>query len=184
MFSNQRYLEKLKQKKVYIDFFSKTNISTYQYSTPRDFFDHFWNDFLDYVKKYQKETGKTLNNSNFGSAFEIIIGFLLNYEEIQITSMDESIDGVFEVKPDFIVSNDKNKHIFISLKTSFRERWKQADWECIHFKKKYPDSLCFVLCNHEREIKTVKKKLYGLCIDQMFYTGSEEICTFIKEIKK
>ena len=53
MFSNQRYLEKLKQKKVYIDFFSKTNISLI--NIPHgDFFDHFWNDFMDYVKKYKR----------------------------------------------------------------------------------------------------------------------------------
>ena len=50
--------------------------------------------------------------------------------------MDENIDDVKFVKPDFLVNNKSGNKIFISLKVSGRERWKQAELESLWFKKK------------------------------------------------
>tara|TARA_X000000950_G_scaffold285022_1_gene389611 strand:+ start:1112 stop:1648 length:537 start_codon:yes stop_codon:yes gene_type:complete len=178
MQSNTKFIARLKKKSIYKDLFKKNNISSYQYTNPIDFFNKFWRIYESYAKT------KSLNNSIPGNAFEIVIGFLLDYESIQITSMDETISGVFKVKPDFLVLNAKNDVIFISCKTSFRERWKQADWECIQFKKKYPKAKSFVICNHLRETNNLKKDLHNLCIDKIYYAQSKDIDSFIRDIKK
>ena len=71
--------------------------------------------------------------------------------------MDEDI-GIPDVKPDIVIKSNGNFLIFLSLKTSLRERWKQADWEAIKFKEKFKDGICYLLSNNEKEVTNIKKK--------------------------
>ena len=62
-------------------------------------FIHFWSIFENY------SLSKSLNNQVPGDAFEIIFAFILDYENIEIFSMDEQVKGIDFVKPDFITKN-------------------------------------------------------------------------------
>lgn len=174
---NKKFLKKIQSLKIYTDCFAKHSIAEYKshYSDAKSFFNHFWNIFKAYA------SSKNLNNQVPGDAFEIIFAFILDYEEIEITSMDESIDGLSFVKPDFVV---KKNNCFISCKTSLRERWKQADWESIRFKEVFPDSKCYLLTNHYKEHLSLKQKIPNLSIDQVFYAASEDINNLVKKIKE
>ena len=176
MQSNKIFIERLKEKAIYKNCFKVQKPDQYPYTDANDFFQHYWNKFEIY------KIGKIINNQLPGDAFEIIIGFILDYEKIKIYSMDENVEGVSLVKPDFTI-RDKRKNIFISCKTSIRERWKQADWESIRYKKKFPDAKCFVITNHKKEAESLKKKLNEIDIDKVFYSGSNEINDFVKQLK-
>ena len=84
------------------------------------------------------------------------------------------------MKPDFVV---KKNHNFVSLKTSLRERWKQADWESIKYKQVYGDSKCYLLTNHQAEYKSLKQKVSKLDIDGVFFSGSSDINLLIDKLK-
>ena len=176
MQSNKIFIERLKKKVIYKNFFEPHNLDQYSYTDANNFFQHFWDKFNVYKK------GQIINNQIPGDVFEIIIGFILDYEKINIFSMDENVEDILFVKPDFTI-RDKRKNIFISCKTSIRERWKQADWESIRYKKKFPDAKCFVITNHKKEAESLKKKLNEIDIDKVFYSGSNEINDFVKQLK-
>jgi len=182
MQSNKIFIERLKGKAIYEACFKVHKPDQYPYTDANDFFQHYWNKFEIHKIRYKKKEGKTINNSVPGIAFETIIGFILDYEKIKIHSMDENVEGVWKVKPDFTI-RDERKNIFISCKTSLRERWKQADWESIRYKKEYPDAKCFVITNHEQEARKRSEDLNELDIDKIFYAGSNEINDFIKQLK-
>ena len=179
--SNKIFIERLKEKAIYKNCFKVHKPDQYPYTDANNFFQHYWKIF-DVYKKSLVLKGEKINNQVPGDAFEIIIGFILDYEKIEIYSMDENVEGVLFVKPDFTI-RDERKNIFISCKTSTRERWKQADWESIRYKKKYPNAKCFVITNHEQEARSLRNKLNEIDIDKIFYSGSNEINDFIKQLK-
>lgn len=174
--SNAKFLKRIKTKAIYKDCFSKHSISQYgqSYSDAKNFFIHFWSIFENY------SLSKSLNNQVPGDAFEIIFAFILDYENIEIFSMDEQVKGIDFVKPDFIT---KKHHHFISCKTSLRERWKQADWESMRFKKIYSKSKCFLLTNHYKEYLSLKNKITKLDLDEVYFAGSDDINLLIKQLR-
>ncbi len=176
MKTNAKFLTRIKTKAIYKECLSKSSISQYEqsYSDAREFFFNFWSIF----ESYSHST--SLNNQVPGDAFEIIFAFLLDYENIEIFSMDEEVKGVNFVKPDFVT---KKGHHFISCKTSLRERWKQADWESIKFKEVYPKSKCFLLTNHYKEHLSLKNKINKLNIDEVYFAGSDDINLLINQLK-
>lgn len=173
---NAKFLKRIKTKAIYKDCFSKHSISQYgqSYSDAKNFFIHFWSIFENY------SLSKSLNNQVPGDAFEIIFAFILDYENIEIFSMDEQVKGIDFVKPDFIT---KKHHHFISCKTSLRERWKQADWESMRFKKIYSKSKCFLLTNHYKEYLSLKNKITKLDLDEVYFAGSDDINLLIKQLR-
>ena len=170
---NQRFLKKFKTTKTFQEVFQNSNISNYQYKDALDFFRYFWNLFESY------QAQKKVNNNVPGRIFEIIIGFILDYENIEIKSHDEAINGVDFAKPDFVI---KKGDAFISCKTSLRERWKQADWESIKYKKKFPNAKCYLITNNYLEFKNLKKHMPKIEIDEIFYADSSDIIKMINKL--
>ena len=178
--ANKKFIDKLKRRKIFQQCFQKKNISNYKYTNAMDFFLHFWGLFETYKISYKKKTGKAVNNSVPGSAFEIIIGFILDHENIEIKSMDEEIIGVDFVKPDFAI---KKRNTFISLKVSFRERWKQAAYESIWYKKTFPSAKCYLVTNDFKEYVSLKKDISKIELDELFYASSSDLNKLIKKLR-
>ena len=158
---------------------SFSELDNFQYSKPQDFVKHFWIPFEE-RRKSQK-----LNNSVSGYAFEIIMLWLFDREGIKISSKSTALHGVnevYDVKPDMVVDIGKNKKLVISLKTSLRERWKQADWEAMHIKKQL-DAQCVIISNNKKELDDVRRKLVDLNLDQAVYASSDELDRFFIRIK-
>ena len=96
--------------------------------------------------------------------------------------MDEKVEGVELVIPDILIQG-KTKTFFLSLKVSARERWKQADWEALKFKKVYPKSMVILVMIEET--KSMKKKLPQLRggLDDVCCANSVELNKLVKKIK-
>ena len=166
---NSKFLERCKNTKCFELAFKNINFKTVNPTCPFDYFQKYWSIYLEFKKNYKNKNNKEINNSYNGAAFSIIIVNLLDFYNIKIEFMDEEM-GIPEVKPDIVIRSKENVLIFLSLKTSLRERWKQADWEAIKFKEKFKDGICFLLSNNEREIINIKNKV-GLKIDDFFFTN-------------
>ena len=159
---------------------SYSELDNFQYSKPQDFVKNFWIPFEERRKT------KKLNNSVSGYAFEIIMLWLFDREGIQISSKSTVLHGVnevYDVKPDLVVDVGKNKKIIISLKTSLRERWKQADWEAMHIKKEL-DAECIIISNNKKELDDVRRKLKDLHLDEAVFASSDELDRFFIRTKK
>ena len=164
--------------------FTDKEFKNFKYEKPSQFFNHFWNKYERFKDKFKKNNAqKAINNRYNGSALEIILAYLFTRENIKITNMDENIDVMF-VKPDFLLIGNNKKKIFVSAKVSIRERWKQADWESIKYKKKYPDAVCILIMNDKSEYPGIKKKIQYLHLDKVYLASSNDIDDMINLIKE
>ncbi len=182
MIQNKDVIDRLKKLSVYKDCFQNYDLEGYSYKDAYNFFDYSWGLYENYKTVYKSKNGKSINNSINGQAFEFIFGLILNHEKILIDSYDENIPNIPLVKPDFVVRKN-SKNIFISLKVSIRERWKQAEWECLKYKSFYRDAKCYLLMNNEKECRSLKKKLPLLEIDNIYYAGCKDINNLILNLK-
>jgi hypothetical protein len=176
--NNKVFLERCKSMACFKLVFNENELLSYSYQVKYDFFKYFWNKYETFTEIYKSENNKSINNTYNGQAYTIIIAYLLHREKIKIKSMDEEIINVPFVKPDFIFLSDMGRTIFLSIKTSLRERWKQADWEAIKYKEKESNAACILLSNNLREVKAIKSKLNILSLDEIYYTNKEDLESF------
>lgn len=140
-----------KTKSIFLEIYS--NILNSSPDSASNFFHENWTTWQSYAY------GKNFNNSLPGKVFEKLFEiycYLLNYE---IVAQDEYFGEVPLVKPDFVLENKNGEYLFLSLKTSLRERWKQADWEAIYFKEYYPDTPCILLTFDKSEERKLQIKI-------------------------
>ena len=185
MEENQIFLEKLKNTNSFIEFFTDDKeLRQFKYKNVNEYLDFFWKKYCK--KRDSLESSNRNFNSTNGKIFETIFAFLLDRERKVILSMDEDVKGVKGVKPDFIVKGKNKKTVFFSLKTSLRERWKQADWEAIKYKEKYKNSFCYVLMrdNEVNEFTRLNRMVndleLNLKIDGVFMINSIELNDLFK----
>ena len=182
---NKKYLKVLENKNCFkLVNFSRTEFLNFQYTKPHEFFNYFLNIYENFKKIYKQEKNRSINNQVNGDAFAIIFGFLLEREKVKISKMDEELVDVKFVKPDFLVKTKNKNIIFLSLKVSIRERWKQADWESMRFKKIYKNSKTIILMNEKAEINSLKEKIPFISLDYVFHSGSDDMNNLFEIIKK
>ena len=180
--NNRKFLERCKNKKCFKEAsFSDEDFNNFKYNKPTEFINHFWDLFENFKKSYLIKYNKPINNSFPGQAYGIILAYLFDREGIQIKFMDEKIDIKF-IKPDFLFINGDN-HLFLSVKTSGRERWKQAEQEASNYKEKYPNARCVLLMHHKQEVEVRQKDIPDLKLDDIIYSGSEKFNELITSIK-
>ncbi len=181
--NNNLFLDQCKNYAVFKLIFNEAELLKYEYQNNFfDYFDYFWKYYQHKIQSYDfgSQKLKSLN----GSAFNIIIVYLLHRENIQIHAMDDDSMEVKFVKPDIVIKNGDNTYTFVSLKTSLRERWKQADWEAIKFKQKYNSSYCYLLTNNKNEGDKLKKLIDFIDIDAVYHTNEEDFKILIKKLKQ
>tara|TARA_Y100001980_G_C14525864_1_gene301376 strand:- start:43 stop:591 length:549 start_codon:yes stop_codon:yes gene_type:complete len=179
---NKKYIDKVISTKAFQLVYKDISIfKDYEYKDPYQFFNFFWNEYEIFKKKYEGLYKKQINNTYNGQIYELIFIMLMEREGIKIFKQDEYVDDVKFVKPDILIKNKKSL-IFISLKVSGRERWKQADWESLRFKQIYPNSKNYLVINNGEEAKNIKLKLPFLSIDDCFFSNSEELNNLFKII--
>ena len=183
--NNEKFLKQCKLKSCFLSVPFKDYIfKKHKYEKPSQFFNYFWSKYEKFKKKYKKKGGKEINNSYNGQALEIILAYLFTRENIKIEKMDEELDDVMFVKPDFLLKGDDEKKFFISVKVSIRERWKQADWEAIKYKEKYPNAFCALIINHKQEYLSMKKKIKHLDLDKVYLANSKDMNQIIDKLKE
>ena len=127
------------------------------------------------------------NNALNGKVFEFIIASLLIKEKILPLFFQATAAFVPNVVYDAVVYSLECGPISISVKTSLRERYKQADLEAIALKYVHRKAKCFLLTNNEGEAKNVKKKILTgavIGIDKDIIANSDDINEFVEELNK
>lgn len=161
------------------------------------FMDHIAPDFLDntmcpseYVKycwdKYEN-SGVARNNSLNGTVFEIIIATLFVKENLVPLHLQAQVAFVPNVNFDAILYTNETGPIGLSLKTSLRERYKQADLEAIALKYVHRKAENYLLTMDAGEADLVSDKIKNgdvLGLNQAILATSEEFDEFIEKLKK
>ena len=149
-----------------------------KYKTPSEYVSIYWN-------KY-KESSNTNNNIN-GKVFEYILATLCVRESILPLYMSANVAFVPNVVYDLMFYSKEVGPICWSVKTSLRERYKQADLESIVLKNVHRKALSYLLTLEEKEAESVKKKIKTgdvIGLDNVIVATSEEFDILIKNMKE
>lgn len=143
------------------DIITKEIIQSYNFNKhekPSEFINWTW----DFFKKNYKS-----NNSVNGKIFENLVVYILAYEGIE--NIYEQAEVVFVPNAifDIVLYHPKKTHT-LSLKTTLRERWKQADLEAYAIKNVLKESKSYVITLSASEVDARRKK-YDMGED--FYNG-------------
>jgi hypothetical protein len=168
-----------KTSQVFEDIFS--DILKEKYVKPSLFIKSNWKKFILY---------KDLNNvdrSVNGSVFECLISILLFRENIFPLFTQVQLAFVPNAIFDLLLYNTSNEIISLSLKTTLRERWKQADLEAFALKNVYRNSSSFLITLSENESNTVNSKIKSggvLGLNEVILADSDNFDILIDKLNK
>ena len=147
-----------------------------EYNSPHEYVQTYWN-------AYQGSTGckPSLN----GKFFELIIETLLYREGILPFYIQAKAAFVPNAFFDVLLYA-KSEPVSLSIKTSLRERYKQADLEAVSLKYVHRKAKCYLLTLEKNEANSVANKIENnevLGLDGMVYCLSNEIDKLIYYLK-
>ena len=136
-------------------------------------------------RKYEECT-VAKNNSLKGSVFEIITAALFTKEGITPIHLQAKIAFVPNVNFGIVLYARETGPIGTSLKTSLRERYKQADLEAIALKYVHRNTENHLLSLDNNEIKSIKEKIEDgdiMGIDDVILATGKEFDKFVQTCK-
>lgn len=155
------------------------------YEKPSEYISKYWNAYTEQRDKFlDNEQQKRGVN---GKIFEIIIATLLIREKIYPIYMNAKVAFVPNINYDLLLYSTDRGPICLSAKTSFRERYKQADLEAIAMKYVHRRSKCFLitLSNDDAKMVNAKQKIGDVIgLDSAVCATNSDFDNIIKEIKK
>lgn len=143
----------------------------------------------NYVQKYMDaytESKVKKNASLNGNFFEIVIKTLLYREGILPYYSQAKAAFVPNITYDVLLYS-KSEPVSLSLKTSLRERYKQADLEAVALKYVHRKSNCYLLTIEKDEADGANAKIKSgdiLGLDGIVYCLSDELDKLIDTLKK
>lgn len=129
----------------------------------------------------------TKNNALNGKIFELMISSLCIKENIKPVFLQASVAFVPNVEYDAILYSYERFPISLSMKTSLRERYKQADLEAVALKYVHRKAESYLLSLNENEVGDVKNKILDgsiLGINDVLCATSEAFDEFIYRLKE
>ena len=155
-----------------------------EYSSPSDYVSKYWNAYLNVREELiiNEQTRRTVN----GKIFEFIICTALIRERILPIFMNAKVAFVPNINYDILLYSKENGPICLSAKTSFRERYKQADLEAMALKNVHRISKSYLITLSDIDAEQVSKKIikgdtFGL--DDVIVATSSKFDQFIEELK-
>lgn len=149
-----------------------------KYSKPNEYIQKYW-------KKYSEHPDK--NNNLNGKVFEYILATLCVREGILPIYMSAKVAFVPNVIYDLMFYTTERGPICWSVKTSLRERYKQADLESIALKYVHRKALSYLITLEENEARSVKAKIKTgdvIGLDNVIVATNEEFNGLIAELKE
>lgn len=143
----------------------------------------------DYIKKYWDAYSlhPERNNNLNGKVFEYILATLCVRENILPIYMSAKVAFVPNVIYDLMFYTTERGPICWSVKTSLRERYKQADLEAIALKYVHRKALSYLITLEENEAKNVKAKIKSgdiIGLDDVIVATNEEFNELIIQLKE
>ena len=145
---------------------------------PSEYVRYCWNNY--------ENSGVERNNSLNGTIFELIIATLFVQEGILPLHLQAQVAFVPNVNFDAVLYTNESGPIGLSLKTSLRERYKQADLEAVALKYVHRKAENYLLTMDAEEAESVAKKIADgavLGLDKALLASSDEFDDFINELK-
>lgn len=139
----------------------------------------------DYIKKYWTALEKANKPTLHGNIFEYIIYTLLYREKITPFYTQAQVAFVPNVNFDALLYC-KSAPVSLSLKTSLRERYKQADLEAIALKYVHRRSKCYLLTMDTKEANAQKGKILSgdiIGLDEIIDCNTDDIDKLITNLK-
>jgi len=155
------------------------NFDFKNYKSPSDFIEKSWN--------YYKDSFDS-NNSINGTIFENLVAYVLAYEGID--NIYEQAEVAFVPNAIFDILLYSSEQVFtLSLKTTLRERWKQADLEAYAVKNVLKSSKSYVITLSQREVERRRnqaknKRDFYNGLDGFIIATHTEFDDLISELKK
>lgn len=146
-----------------------------EYNLPHEYVLMYWNEYL-------KSGRSTLG----GNIFELIISTLLYRENLLPLYLQAQVAFVPNVHFDALLYNREFGPVSLSMKTSLRERYKQADLEAIALKYVHRKAKCYLLTMEEREGASVKNKIKTgdvIGLDEVIICSTNDIDNMISNLK-
>lgn len=166
-----------KTAKIFESLFGDVDFEHIKYISPKDYIKQYWD-------KY-KERGLSNNTMN-GNIFEIIIYTLLYREGLTPFYTQAKVAFVPNVDFDTILYTP-SRPISLSLKTSLRERYKQADLEAIALVHVHRRAKSYLLTLDPNEAAICKSKVKSgeiIGLDGIVDCNTSDIDDLITELKK
>lgn len=154
------------------------NFLEVEYNKPSEYIQKYWDAF-----KNHSESNNNLN----GKVFEYILATLCVREGILPIYMSAKVAFVPNVIYDIMFYSSERGPICWSVKTSLRERYKQADLESIALKYVHRKALSYLITLEEKEAKSVKAKIKTgdvIGLDDVIVATAEEFNQLILELKE
>lgn len=140
----------------------------------------------EYIEKYWRALNQAGKPTLHGNIFEYIIYTLLYREDIRPFYTQAKVAFVPNVNFDTLLYCQSTP-VSLSLKTSLRERYKQADLEAIALKYVHRKSKCYLLTMDSVEANVQKAKILSgdiIGLDEIVDCNSEDIDNLITELKR
>lgn len=143
--------------------------------TPSEFIVTYW----DYYQHHFRSK-RTTN----GAVFENLVILALAREGIEPIYYQTAITYVPTALFDIVLyerdSEGNEKPIALSIKTSLRERWKQADLEAAALKQVHKEAECYLLSMNETEINVRRRQASPYAgLDEFILATGEDFDNFI-----
>lgn len=143
--------------------------------TPSEFITKYW--------EYYKEDYSS-NNSTNGTIFENLIiialakaGIKNIYFQTELTYVPSAIFDAFLFS--------ENSPVALSIKTTLRERWKQADLEALAIKQVHKNAKCYVITLSHQEVRARRNNDDSYAgLDGFVLADTEEFDNLIDELLK
>lgn len=145
-----------------------------------------YTDPKDYVKQYWDALLRANKPTLHGNIFEFIIYTLLYREGIKPFYTQAKVAFVPNINFDTILYC-KSRPASLSLKTSLRERYKQADLEAIALKYVYRKAQCHLLTMESNEAAVQKQKIIDgeiIGLDRIVDCNTDDINVLINDLKQ
>jgi hypothetical protein len=133
-----------------------------------------------------KKSSDGVGNSVLGSAFECLLALVLCMEEIGPFFMQAELTFVPNAKFDILMYDENGFPISLSIKTSLRERYKQADLEAMALKQVHRNSESYLITLNELEAAAQSQKIEKrelVALDKIILATSKDFDELILDLK-
>lgn len=139
----------------------------------------------DLYQRYLTLPETCRSNSMNGSFFELLVAVVLFRNGVHPLYQEVELSFVPHARFD-IVAFQKDKPIHcMSLKTSFRERWKQADLEALALKGVHRTAKCWLISYDTDDAVSTQKKIHdggALAIDEAISVQSNRFDQLVSDL--
>jgi len=153
---------------------------------PSEYVHFCWERYKEY-KRVNPYSNTNAENSMNGSIFELIIRSELYRQSMCPMYIEAQVAFVPNVKFDVLLYTSGQFPIGISLKTSLRERYKQADLEAMALKYVHRKAKNYLVLLDDNEAKIAKKRVEDgemLGIDQVIVATSDDFDVLIENLEE